>query len=186
MGTQLPVPQSGTPNFRPISIVAKWLDGLKCHLVWSRPQPGEFVLDGDPAPSPQKGGKSPQQKNFGPCLLWPNGWIDQDGTWHGGGARSRPHCDRWGPRPQKRHHPAIFGPCLGWPNGCMYRDTTSYGGRPQPRRHYVRWGPSSPPLKGHSPPTFGQYPLWPGWTKMPFGMEVVFAQATLCSMGTQF
>jgi len=22
------------PNFRPMSIVAKWLDGLRCHLVW--------------------------------------------------------------------------------------------------------------------------------------------------------
>jgi len=22
------------PNFRPISVVAKWLDGLRCHLVW--------------------------------------------------------------------------------------------------------------------------------------------------------
>jgi len=21
---------------------------------------------------------------FGPCLLWPNGWMDQDGTWHRG------------------------------------------------------------------------------------------------------
>ena len=27
-------PKSGTaPNFRPMSIVAKWLDGLRCHLV---------------------------------------------------------------------------------------------------------------------------------------------------------
>jgi len=22
------------PNFQPISVVAKWLDGLRCHLVW--------------------------------------------------------------------------------------------------------------------------------------------------------
>jgi len=22
------------PNLRPISVVAKWLDGLRCHLVW--------------------------------------------------------------------------------------------------------------------------------------------------------
>jgi len=39
--------------------------------------PGEFVLDGDPAPSPQKG----TAPIFGPCLLWPNGWMDQDATW---------------------------------------------------------------------------------------------------------
>ena len=35
-----------------------------------------------PSSPPQKEGKAP---NFGPCLLWQNGWIDQDGTWHGGG-----------------------------------------------------------------------------------------------------
>jgi len=27
-GAQLP------PNFWPMSVVAKWLDGLRCHLVW--------------------------------------------------------------------------------------------------------------------------------------------------------
>jgi len=64
--------------------------------------PGDFVLDGDPAPPPfQKKGRSPPI--FGPCLLWPNSWIVQDGTRHGGGPRSRPHCARWGPSspPQK-------------------------------------------------------------------------------------
>jgi len=34
--------------------------------------PGHIVLDGDPAP-PQKGAQSPI---FGPCPLWPNGWMD--------------------------------------------------------------------------------------------------------------
>ena len=32
--------------------------------------PGDFVLDGDPAPLPQKGAEPPI---FGPSLLWPNG-----------------------------------------------------------------------------------------------------------------
>ena len=26
-------------------------------------------------------------QSFGPCLLWPNGWMDQDVTWYGGTAR---------------------------------------------------------------------------------------------------
>ena len=42
----------------------------------------EFVLDGDLAP-PQKGGGAPSPI-FGPRPLWPNGWMDQDGTWHRG------------------------------------------------------------------------------------------------------
>jgi len=33
---QLSLPQRGTaPNFRPVCVVAKRLDGLRCHLVWS-------------------------------------------------------------------------------------------------------------------------------------------------------
>ena len=39
--------------------------------------PGDFLLDWDPAP-PRKNGAQPPI--FGPCLLWPNGWMDQDGT----------------------------------------------------------------------------------------------------------
>ena len=30
-----PHPKGHTPNFRPISVAAKWLHGLRCHLVWS-------------------------------------------------------------------------------------------------------------------------------------------------------
>jgi len=39
--------------------------------------PDDFMLDGDPAPLPKKGAELPI---FGPRLLWPNGWMDQDGT----------------------------------------------------------------------------------------------------------
>jgi len=35
--------------------------------------PGHIVLDENPAP---QGYSSPPL--FGPCLLWPNGWMDQD------------------------------------------------------------------------------------------------------------
>jgi len=37
--------------------------------------PGHIVLDGDPAPSPPRGGRSPTI--FGPYLLWPNCWMNQ-------------------------------------------------------------------------------------------------------------
>ena len=74
--------------------------------------PGDIVFDGDPAP-PKRGTAS----IFGPCLLWPNGWMDQGATWYGGKPRPRRHCVRWGPSsppPKKRGGgtPRIFGPCL--------------------------------------------------------------------------
>jgi len=50
--------------------------------------PGDFVLDGDPALSPKMGAKPPSPI-FGPCLLWPNGWMDQDAIWYGGRPRPR-------------------------------------------------------------------------------------------------
>jgi len=36
------------------------------------------------APLPQKGAQPPL---FGSCLLWPNGWVDQDATWYDGKPR---------------------------------------------------------------------------------------------------
>jgi len=37
--------------------------------------PGLIVLDGDTAPPQKKKGTEPPI--FGPCLLWPNGWMDK-------------------------------------------------------------------------------------------------------------
>ena len=34
---------------------------------------------------------------FGPCLLSPNGWTDEAGTWHGGRPQPRRVRVRWGP-----------------------------------------------------------------------------------------
>ena len=59
--------------------------------------PGDFVLDGDPAPPPQKGDGALQI--FGPCLLWPNGWMDEAGNWQGRRPQPRRLCVRWGPSP---------------------------------------------------------------------------------------
>jgi len=53
---------------------------------------GDFVLDEEPATPTQKRGGTPI---FGPCLLWPNGRMDQDGTWHGGRPQPRRLCVRW-------------------------------------------------------------------------------------------
>ena len=51
--------------------------------------------------SAQKRGHSPAPSIFGPCLLWPNGWMDQYATWYGGRPRPTRHCIRWRPSPLK-------------------------------------------------------------------------------------
>jgi len=102
-------------------------------------------------------------------VLWPNGWTDQDETWHAGRPRPWPYCVRWepsSPSPKGAEPPSIFGPYLLRPNGCMDQDVTWYGGRPRPRLLCVRWGPRSPLLKrGAEPPQiFGPCLLRPnGW-----------------------
>jgi len=83
--------------------------------------PGDFVLDGNPDPDPKKGAEPPPI--FGPYLLWPNGWMDQDGTSHGGRPWSRSHCARWGPSspPQKGDTAPQFSDRLycGQTAGCI-------------------------------------------------------------------
>jgi len=116
--------------------------------------------------------------------LRPNGWMDQDATWHAGRPRSWPHCVRWGPSSPspKGHSPPIFDPYLLRPNGCMYQDVTWYGARPRPRRLCARWGPSPLPQKGRSPIQFSAH-VYCGqtaaWIKMPLGMEIGQAEAYL-------
>ena len=98
-------------------------------------------------------------------VLWPNGWTDQDETWHACRPRPWPHCVKWGHSspPQKgggAPHP-IFGPFLSWPNGWMHQDATWYGSRPQPRRLCVLDGEPAPSRKGAEPRIFGPRLLWP-------------------------
>ena len=83
-----PTPKRGrSPQFSAhicCSQMAEWIKmplGRKVGL-----SPSHIVLDGYPALSLQKEAES--LPIFGPCLLWPNGWMDQDDTWYGG--RPRP------------------------------------------------------------------------------------------------
>jgi len=41
-------------NFGSMSIVAKWLDGSRWHLAWRWALVQAMLLDGDPAPLPEK------------------------------------------------------------------------------------------------------------------------------------
>ena len=111
-------------------------------------------------PLPKKG---PEPPIFGPCLLWTNGWVDQDATWYGGRHRPRRRCVRWGPSSpsQQGAQPPVFGPCLLWSNGWMDEDPTWYGNRPRPWPHGIRQGPSSTREDGTAAPLFGGCLLWP-------------------------
>jgi len=112
--------------------------------------PGDFVLDGDPAPPPQKVGKVPsKEKKFGPCLLSPNGCMDQDGTWYGGRPQPRRLCVKGGPSPlpKKGAEPPNFRPMFIAAKRLDGSRWHLYGGRPQPRQLCVRLGPSYPQKK---------------------------------------
>jgi len=90
----------------------------------------DIVLDGDPAPPPQKGGGSPSPV-FSSCLWWPNGWMHQDATWYGGRPQPSGLCVKCGPSPlpQKDGGAPQFSAhvyCLLWPNGWIDQDATWY------------------------------------------------------------
>jgi len=59
----------------------------------------------------------PPHPIFGPCLLWANGWMDEDAAWYGSRPRPRPHCTRRGPSSLEMGTAVslLFGPCLLWP-----------------------------------------------------------------------
>ena len=75
-----------------------------------RPRPRPHCVRWNPAPPHRKGHSSPHFRDlrtwgpsspkerstasptFGPWLLWPNGWMDQDTTWYGDRSRPRRHC----------------------------------------------------------------------------------------------
>jgi len=118
--------------------------------------PGDFVFDGDRA-TPRKKGTPTPHPIFGPCLFWPNGWMDQDATWYGGKLWPRRRCVRLGhSSPLPGAQPPVFSSCLWWANGWMDEDSTWCGSRHQPRPRCIRRGPSSP-QKGHSSPLFSAH-----------------------------
>jgi len=54
---------------------------------------------------PPKRGMHSSPPIFGPCMLWSNGWKDQDANCYGDRPWTRPHCVRWGPSPSLRKGP---------------------------------------------------------------------------------
>jgi len=141
---------------------------------------------GTPLPSP-KGGGGGAPKIFGPCLLWPNGWMDEAGTWHGGRPQPRRLCVRCGSSrlPQKEGGaPAQFSAHFycGQTAGCIKMPLgMDVGLSPG---DCVRWDPV-PPLspKRERSPQFSAH-VYCGQTggriKMALGMAVGLSPKTLC------
>jgi len=126
--------------------------------------PGDFVLNGDPAPLPKKGAEPPPQI-FGSCLLWPNGWMHQYATWFGGRPQPRGLCVRWGPSPgplPKRGRSPQFsahvycGQTVRWIKMALGMEV-GVG----PGLTVLDGDPAPLPKKGTEPPISGPSLLWP-------------------------
>jgi len=123
---------------------------------------GDFVLDGNPAPLPKKEAEPPPGGSpiFGPCLLWPNGWMDQDSAWHGGRPWSSPHCARWGHSspPQKGGRTPHFSAHLycGQAAGCIKMPLGMNVGLSPGDFVVVDGDPDPYPKRSGAPPNFRQ------------------------------
>jgi len=88
--------------------------------------PGDFVLDGDPAPPSPKRGRSPQfsaHVYYGQTAGWTKMALGKEVGLSPG------HIVLDGdaaPLPKRGAQPRMFGAFLLWPNGCMHQDATCY------------------------------------------------------------
>ena len=103
----------------------------------------DIVFDVNPA-TPRKRAFPPL--NFGPCLLWPNGWMDEDAAWYGSRPRPTPHCTRRGSSSRERGTAAaLFSAHIYCGHGrpsqkqcCSFWRTSS---RPRPHTGVTLLGP---------------------------------------------
>jgi len=126
-----------------------------------RPQPRRLCVRWGLSPSPKRGRSPPI---FGPCLLRPNGCMNQDATWYGGSSQPRRHCVRRGPNcgiPKRGEFPSQFsahvhcGQTAVWIKMALGMEVGLGPG------HNVLDGDLAPlPQKGAGPPIFG--PFLPG------------------------
>ena len=109
--------------------------------------------------------------------LWPNGWTDQDETWHKGRPRPWPHCVRWGPSsPSPKGHSPQFSAhiCCGQMAAWIKMSLGMEQGLGQ--GDFVLDGDHAPPpQKGAEPPKFSAH-VYCNQTavcmKLVHGMEV--------------
>jgi len=115
--------------------------------------PGDFVLDGDSAPSLKRGLRP--LLIFGPCLLRQNGRMHQDATWYGGRPQPRRLCVRWGPSPLPKkgaEPPVLSAPVYcGQTAGCIKMPLGMEVGL-SPVDFVLDGDPAPPPKRGGAPP----------------------------------
>ena len=109
--------------------------------------PGDFMLDGNPATTPQKEGEAPPQFSAHFYCGQTAGCIKMALGMEVGLSPRNCVLDRDQPPPQKGcgAPSPIFGTFLLWPNGWMHLDGTWHGDRPHPGGLCVRWGPAPLP-----------------------------------------
>jgi len=153
------IPPKGHHSLLMIGPYLLWLNGCIYHnTTWyeGRPRPRRHCIRWRPNSPPRNKGIA-RHPTFGPCLLWPNVWMDQDATWYAEVNLGPGDVVLDGipaPYPLKGAQPQVFGPCLLWPNAWMDQDATWCGSRPR-LGHIVLDGDPAPPLrKGHSSPLF--------------------------------
>ena len=122
--------------------------------------------------SPRKGAQQPPLSC--PRLLWPNGWMDQDETWHAGSVRPWPHCSDGDPAPPlpKGHSPQFSAhiccsQMAGWIKMPLGMEVGLNPG------DFVLDG-TQPPSPKRGPQIFGHVYCGQtaGWIKMALDMEV--------------
>jgi len=140
-----------------------------------------------PSPLPKKAAEPPI---FGPCLLWPNAWLDQDdtGTEVGLGPGHIVLDGDPARLPKKRAEPHNFWPiCVvaKWLDRLRCHLVSS---RPRPRRLCVRWahGDPAPSPKRRRSPQFSAH-VYSGqtarWIKMAHGTEVGLSPGHIVLVG---
>ena len=178
MGTKPPPQKEGrAPQFSAHFYCCQTAGCIKMPLsVEVGPSSGDFVLDGDPPPSPKSGQSPPPQfsahfycDQTAGCNKMPLGMEISlslgNFVLDGDPALS----------PKRGRSPSVFGQCLLWPNGWMDYDATCYGGRSRPRR-LCSMGTQLPQKKGTPTPTEFLAHVYcrqmAGWIKMPLDTEV--------------
>ena len=122
-------------------------------------------------------------------VLWLDGWMDHNKTWHDGRPRPRPHCVRWGPSypPPKRGHSAnspfsadvCYSQTAGWMKMPLGTEVGLDSG------HIVLDGDSAAPSpeRGTSPSTFRRMSIVAkrlDGSRWHLAWRWALVQATLC------